>query len=1232
MAYYEPSVLTEDSPANGSTSAEFTLYVTNLPEELDEHGFLQIFNHYGKVIGHFYRSNVAWGYITYGTCHEAQNAIKDLNNVPPLRLKVSLSRERGSKDMKFIKAPVHEDNRYSIKQENNCMGRPFIQTIGRGRPMDVFKTIEPNVGLPSYNYTVDNDLLYNYPTDHYTYNPYENPGPYQNTNSLWTRGQLTTSQNGKRHVSLGRGYTMYEIPQPNPKISNYISNVYEKRASGFYEYGNDTLENVVGKCKECGKITKFSCETCHTFYCSKNCQVADWPQHKIECQSVPALVAAVKSVHMSQNHNEEQTHSRSISSVQLPLRRPKKSQFTTASQNNDVSSCDPNKQDIIDTTAKPKMNDIKYSNQSDVFESTDQCNIPLNQTDKFKSTPIQSTNDRMNKLRGNKNHGNQAINDYINTSFKKSHDSLPSSDKTIDHKKSDSFEAKKRQNFGVKDVTKMEKDIAFSNQILLSKSKFTDVKIIINDGREYWVQKLEDNDEIIELMTNLQRVVEDAKKIKPIVGEIYAVQYECLWHRALVKSLDPVTVHYIDFGNDEVVNEPDFRKIPQLIDIPSYAVRIRLSEKALKKHRNLDYEDVISVKMISIDENKVINVEVQGENDAPTVQSEKNGIAMPEVQNLAHKGVPTAVLKALQSKRTASPVGNDSKKTATTQKPESVVKTLSVGDSGVIEIHAELSSHVYSVTLLPNKAISNYEKLFQHLTDVCNQAGKNSNHRPQIGDLVCGKTVNYEEWVRGYVLSLEEPRKIAVIDDASITEVVEIVPCPDNFLDICAFGAKCKIIDSKKKFAEKMHPEFEVLARKNQNEIEIKINDEEAGEVMAVVKPWTPAPEQKGLQYATLNNKSEVFLTAYRSHVAMFVRSSEDTKHYHHVMQSVAKHAQSGSPLSEPPVVGQMVIAHYADDNYYRAIVTKVEGNKIAISYVDFGNTEVTNLKKLKILSDELKQLRSCTSKVVLKNVPQDVPMTKEINEYLGHLVSAEIALTCVFEGIPSKDGVYLTTLSGECINKTISEMLVPTWNKSEKEDTKCYMKTDLNIATIGAVGDVVDAIVLYAIQDGYTYSMCPMDYELMSHIFDVMPKMMAEYCEKSEYYIPRDNELCLAHFDNAWNRAICYRRTETAGSSSIFFVDYGNLELVPHKNIRLMPKDFITPNAIANICNVVNLAPTNDKKEYSPEIEKRLSELIQVNTRVKLKVVECDEDDGYYTVEIPSVRDQLIQEGLVPQ
>jgi len=46
---------------------------------------------------------------------------------------------------------------------------------------------------------------------------------------FYFRGVITVTPDGKRHVSLGRGYTLYEYPESYPKIEECISKVYEQR-------------------------------------------------------------------------------------------------------------------------------------------------------------------------------------------------------------------------------------------------------------------------------------------------------------------------------------------------------------------------------------------------------------------------------------------------------------------------------------------------------------------------------------------------------------------------------------------------------------------------------------------------------------------------------------------------------------------------------------------------------------------------------------------------------------------------------------------------------------------------------------------------------------------------------------------------------------------------------------------------------------------------------------------
>lgn len=55
--------------------------------------------------------------------------------------------------------------------------------------------------------------------------------------------------------------------------------------------------------------------------------------------------------------------------------------------------------------------------------------------------------------------------------------------------------------------------------------------------------------------------------------------------------------------------------------------------------------------------------------------------------------------------------------------------------------------------------------------------------------------------------------------------------------------------------------------------------------------------------------------------------------------------------------------------------------------------------------------------------------------------------------------------------------------------DKTCYMAGDLSTIDLGNIGDIVEALVLYPIDDSYKYAMCPLDYDLMTHVFDIMPK-----------------------------------------------------------------------------------------------------------------------------------------------
>lgn len=61
--------------------------------------------------------------------------------------------------------------------------------------------------------------------------------------------------------------------------------------------------------------------------------------------------------------------------------------------------------------------------------------------------------------------------------------------------------------------------------------------------------------------------------------------------------------------------------------------------------------------------------------------------------------------------------------------------------------------------------------------------------------------------------------------------------------------------------------------------------------------------------------------------------------------------------LKNVPVIGEMVLSKYEDNNYYRAVITKIDGDKIFITYIDFGNVEVTTLTDMREMPNSLKQV-----------------------------------------------------------------------------------------------------------------------------------------------------------------------------------------------------------------------------------------------------------------------------------
>ncbi|XP_026827923.1 uncharacterized protein LOC105279043 isoform X2 [Ooceraea biroi] len=1268
-------------PVVDRMDVEYKIYVNNLPPELNENAIGEVFGQYGRVTGLFHPPNATWAYITYGSFREAECSIRELNNKKPLYLRVTLAKERSSSREQPCKSqPLPQPRAQKSVTLEDIMSA--MQDVAEAANVN----IKPNPML-KLNHTLSAiqkdraSKLEDARAPHLEgYNISENEEPFVNTSRLWSRGLMTNVLDKKRRVSFGRGYTGYEVPENDPRIEEYIK-------KGLYEHLDDKLGSKIKRCLVCSVKTMKHCEKCDTHYCSRACQVKDWPRHQLECERVPALVE--EAVDLSSlaikdegKKREDQTKEPSANSAQLrrPRTAPMHTESSTNSTNVSASKNSASVNDYTDNAAnqrglpsaryesdakdaqvkratdQPAMNTKDISPNPNRSQAFDQINTNTDQSRRnAKSWTPTSAN---SAYQANRNHvgdvnksssPNERFNSGSNMKDRQTY-----ADKRPPYERHEPQNARKPAAHSDRDSNRRSNnvcsngevpsdDLAFQKDTYLSKAKFAEVEIVVPLGNgEYWVCRTEDTDARITLMTTLQDVAEQSRNVQPIVGNIYGVLYETIWHRAMVTALNPVRIHFIDFGNEEPLEKgAAIRDIQELSKPARFARKIRLTQSASDRCRKLEYGDKISVRMMSMNPDKTITVEVQGESQA----------------ECATKSAPSLSTNVQQKEGGPGAAGQDS-----AAQPVNVLRVLDnllservlpeLEFVGLLQICGPVQSNVYCATLCPYMFTDKLEMILQDLQVECvAMESEFADYKPQLDDCVCGKTK--EGWYRGYVPAgsmTPTDLRIISIDEARVVPVEKIMPCPAKFLDICSFGVTCEVTQSTRQLEVGKTYQFTTIIKEhNRAEESLKIDITEVKEdskdskgdelVTAVVKPWKPteAKAQAKSQIPALSelkNGSKICLTNYRNHYFMFGRSldKEDNEYFHRIMQRVAQAARTAPYLSDSQNIekSQMVIAPFDDGNCYRAMVTAVQDDKAKIIYVDFGNISEIGVKELQVLPDNLRMERSCAAKIYLKNVPRDVPITKDVDAYLRHLLAEEVSLTCTHDGAPLKDGINLTMPSGESVNDKINQLLQPNWKQEDYDDKTCYMLGDMQIANLGNVGDTVDALVLLIQEDERKYLMlAPIDIDLVTHITEVMPPQMKEFCESTEYYIPRACELCLALYEGAWYRAACLVPEVKKGLAQIFFIDYGNTDPVEHKNIRMMPKDFVEPAAMANMCTIVNLAPTNPDGNYSPAVQQALAELTPMESTVRIKIVDFPES-GDYKVELPDIRAALIKQGLV--
>ncbi|KAK7107702.1 RING finger protein 17-like isoform X2 [Littorina saxatilis] len=277
--------------------------------------------------------------------------------------------------------------------------------------------------------------------------------------------------------------------------------------------------------------------------------------------------------------------------------------------------------------------------------------------------------------------------------------------------------------------------------------------------------------------------------------------------------------------------------------------------------------------------------------------------------------------------------------------------------------------------------------------------------------------------------------------------------------------------------------------------------------------------------------------------------------------------------------VGQVCLAHFDTDNaWYRARVLETTKTNVKVKYIDYGNTGRVDRTKLKLITPELCIKPQLAYEFRLHNIkPDTVDGTWPVS-FLDYMHKQLVNKQCTAEvkGNLSHHPleVELTLQDGSNISTVLLEIgVVVRDNDMQEFYHRSQDITDILRHSnpffplrLGEKGDFVHGIVTHIELPNLVYiqrcaaypgNELPPDVEEFVQMMEDFNNLPPQTPALEE--IPCAGEMCSAMFsqDNRWYRALVAKAYPADKTVLLFYVDYGNSEVVPLDRLRVLPARF---------------------------------------------------------------------------
>lgn len=331
-----------------------------------------------------------------------------------------------------------------------------------------------------------------------------------------------------------------------------------------------------------------------------------------------------------------------------------------------------------------------------------------------------------------------------------------------------------------------------------------------------------------------------------------------------------------------------------------------------------------------------------------------------------------------------------------------------------------------------------------------------------------------------------------------------------------------------------------------------------------------------------------------------------------------------GSPGPLESSVGQFVAASYSvDGGWYRAKVTSVtdeQAQTVNVVFVDYGNEETVKWSSVKCLLKKFVKLHALCFESTLDVLPSDLS-SDDTHRFMTAVSDREFSCRVLSSDSDGRNTVQL--LHQDKRTNVADELHFKPKVSPPKAPPGCSLDYThprlVEGKTVKVFGTVCEKPGLFWCQP--SNSAAPLE-TLMADIQDHYGVLSPS--EKT-FTTATANSACCARYsqDQDWYRA---RIKEVSGSEvSVHYVDYGNSEALPLSQLKVLSPNFVELPAQAVLCHLMDACSSRD---WSPEVLAEYEKLIQ-DQELEV-VVKSVVGPGEVEVDIPMLREQLQELGMI--